>query len=436
MSYKTNWEPTATTNKSGGQGIISQVKNKMSTELGALKRLKEQHNKVTERRERFKNEVESLNKISNNGVPKILEHNLEFVKDKKVDLYFVCDWIDGLTLTDFIQGKKVIDFKQKVNLVIQLCDILKECHSVGIYHRDIKPDNIIISNENLFLVDFGIAYSDHTTNNYITDIGQELGNRFLRIPDLSAGREKRDPRADITLAVGIFFYLIFLKAPRILIDEKGFPPHISFRNESIENNFDNWNEIMQIFEIGFKASVDLRFQKIEEFKAKLENLITKKQEQTQDPLKGELKKYNEMMNSTIAQNWAKVEDDLLKTSTHLEQTLRKMASDNSLLSVHNSAFGWVSIPGKKVEFTYRLRRKNSANPNSQLYHYLELSEDNNSYYQASYKLNDDELVIYKEGLTSDLITFKNEMTIYANQIFSKVLNDLTNKIQRDLSKSL
>lgn len=433
MSYKTNWKSTALSNKAGGQGVISQVQNKKNNTLGALKQLKDQHNKVTERRERFKNEVHSLKTLAIKGVPKILEDNLENVKDKSVKLYFICDWIDGVTLSDYIQSKKKIDFNSKVNLVIQLCEILKVCHSKGIYHRDIKPDNIIISDDKLFLVDFGIAFSDHTSKDYITDIGQELGNRFLRIPDLSAGREKRDPRADITLAVAIFFYLIFQKSPRILIDEKGKPPHISMKNEVIENKYERWEQIENIFEIGFKTSVDLRFQKIEEFQSKLEELITSKENKNINPMDDELRKFNKLMDSTIAQEWARVENDLFESSKNLEQTLRNLATNNGLLSVHNAGFGWVSIPGKKVEFTYQLRRKNSKNPNTQMWHYLELIGDNKSYFEASYKINNGEIINYAKGLTSDLATFNQNIDNYASELFSIILGDLRKKMEKELS---
>lgn len=432
MEYQDEWIATALNKKAGGQGVIIQVKNKSTDKLGALKTLKKEHNQVTERRERFKNEVESLQKINISGVPKILDHNLEKVKEKECELYFICDWINGLTLTDKLNEKNEISFIDKIKWVIQLCDILEECHNNGIYHRDIKPDNIIISENNLYLVDFGIAYTDHSSKEYTTEIGQELGNRFLRIPDLAAGREKRDPRADITLTVGIFFFLIFEKSPRILIDEKGNPPHVALKSQETQKKYSDWEAIERIFEIGFKASVDLRFQKIGELKNELQNLIAEKGESESDLLSIELQKFNELISSSIAENWAKVEGELYQASYDLEMALRQLAIDNQLLSIHNSGFGWVSVPGKKVEFSYQLCRKKLTNPYSSIWHFIELIGDNNSYFQVSYKLNNGDLIFYYKGLASDIPTFRKNVETFAKNIFTVILKDLRIKIQKEI----
>jgi serine/threonine protein kinase len=433
--WETNWEIAESKQVAGGQGVVVKVRNKETNSYGALKTLHMESISQKERRLRFKREVETLAELNIEGVPKIFEHNVDDVLDKDKGLYFICEWIDGQRLSDKV-NKENISIEEAVNITLQLCEILSACHKSGICHRDIKPDNILITDQGkLFLVDFGIAYSDNSSVKLDTELGQELGNRFLRIPDLAAGREKRSPRADITLVVGILFYLITKKVPRILINEKGHPPHVALANEMyiIKEKTPNFNKIERIFEIGFKPSVDLRFQKIEELKAMLEDVL-KEDEAFCDPLTEELEKFNELVNSAIVQSWSQIESKLYETSLALEMKLRDLAHQNNLLSIHNAGFSWVSIPGKKVEFTYTLCRNNSRNPNSRIWHSLELVGDTNSYYEASYKLNDGEKIVYRHGLASDIDAFAQTINNHATSLFSTVVKDLREKIANEFKK--
>lgn len=434
-SWETNWEIADSKKVAGGQGIVVKVRNKVTKSYGALKTLHSELINQKERRLRFQREIESLAELNVKGVPKIFEHNIEDVPDKDKDLYFICEWVEGQRLSDKI-NKENISIEEAVNFTLQLCEIVGACHKCGICHRDIKPDNILITDQGeLFLVDFGIAYSDSGTVGLNTEIGQELGNRFLRIPDLAAGREKRSPRADITLVVGIFFYLITKKVPRILINEKGHPPHVALEDEisNIKETTPNFNKIERIFEIGFKPSVDLRFQKIEELKAMIEEVLTE-DEPLSDTLTEELEKFNEMINSAIVQSRSQIENKLYGTSLALEMQLRDLAHQNNFLPIHNAGYGWVSIPGKKVEFTFTLCRKNSKNPNSRIWHFIELVGDTNSYYEVGYKLNDSNKIIYKKGLASDIDAFAQAINNHASSLFSTVVKDLREKIANEFIK--
>ncbi len=92
-----------------------------------------------------------------------------------------------------------------------------------------KPDNIILEGgdpSRVWLLDFGISYHALANIDFQTEDWQEVGNRFLRLPELSAGSlSKQDLRSDICFAAGILFYLLTGDHPDVLEDSEGRLPH-------------------------------------------------------------------------------------------------------------------------------------------------------------------------------------------------------------------
>jgi serine/threonine-protein kinase len=165
-----------------------------------------------------------------------------------------------------VRGWPTTKVVEALNISRELARIVERCHEAGVGHRDIKPDNIIIdpSTSHLILVDFGTAWyaaGEDGPDAFRTDWGQELGNWFLRIPDLAAGRDRRDLRKDLVFIVGVLFYLLTGRTPRVLADERTRPPHESLA-ESVPDSLTSsseWKFIKRFFEVGFQASIDHRF---------------------------------------------------------------------------------------------------------------------------------------------------------------------------------
>lgn len=178
----------------------------------------------SERRRRFFTEATLFRSVRIDGVPRIVDTNADYHEDKTVSLYYVAQHIEGTRLDHYSKGAR-LEEDLVVHLLRQLLTILRELAERDIVHRDIKPENIIVAEgDKLFLVDFGIAAA--ATPSGATRIGQELGNRFLRLPELSAGStSKRDTRTDLTLAVAIALYCMTRVYPRVLVDESGAFPH-------------------------------------------------------------------------------------------------------------------------------------------------------------------------------------------------------------------
>lgn len=262
--------------RQGGQGIVVRVKSKNDRTSGALKRLHQEAAIKSERRFRFFREVTALRKISF-GVPLVLASNVEQWEDPTAPLFAVLEWIEGPTLGERVRGQTV-DLDAAIDCTRSIAEIISECHKWDVVHRDLKPDNIILRDGDLLapvLVDFGMAWVVDEANAEIkTDIGQELGNRFLRVPENAPGRWSRDPKTDVTFAVAILLCLLTRAYPRVLLDEHGQQPH-----EALADRFTagirsdrRWPRLERLFHRAFQTELLLRFQSASELIVQLDSL--------------------------------------------------------------------------------------------------------------------------------------------------------------------
>lgn len=221
-----------------------------------------------------------MERMSGSDIAGILDHNMDQVEEKGKPLYLVQEWIDGQTLDAFINGHP-IPVDHALRITDALAQTLTRCHDAGIYHRDIKPDNIILpynKDQKPVLVDFGIAWVRPEESEEAlleTGKGQELGNRWFRLADNAVGRLHRDPRTDVTMLVGILFHLLSGKSPRVIVDEDGKSPHEVEGIFTPETQSDLcWPRIRRIFSVGFQSAIDSRFQSMDELHQRLAEIIS------------------------------------------------------------------------------------------------------------------------------------------------------------------
>ena len=116
--------------------------------------------------------------------------------------YIVMEFIDGVTLGDEIE-KGPLSPLRLVEIMRQCTSALSKAHASNVIHRDIKPDNIMITKEGLVkIMDFGLAKTTHTTK--ITPVGYALGTPAYMSPE-QAQRTEVDGRCDI-FSLGVVMY--------------------------------------------------------------------------------------------------------------------------------------------------------------------------------------------------------------------------------------
>jgi len=260
----------------GRQGDTFLVKPKDSTILSqsfVLKKLKNQ--KDPETRKRMHREVAALNTLDCPGIPRLIESNSDQF-DSDVPLYMVTEFIEGKMLSATLDPAQPMGITDAVNFVLKLLETLRYCHNAGIVHRDIKPDNIIIRLDDIsdpVLIDFGISFNESDADNTtLTPAWQQLGNRFLALPELQVNSSmQRDPRADITQCCGILFFAIVGSPPVTLLDHEGRMPHQRPESQKAlaKHPNDLLAKIYRMFDRAFEFQIDYRWQSIPELQQAL-----------------------------------------------------------------------------------------------------------------------------------------------------------------------
>ncbi len=423
---------------------MTKVCHRLNGKLGALKELHSDLVCNTERRRRMAREVLALQEVQGEGVPTVLDHNMDSTGEVGLPLFFVSEWIDGPTLQQYTGGRPH-SIDEALKVTCDLATIIRHCHEVGVYHRDIKPDNVIMdqATSTPILVDFGTAWAkaEPIDSQLQTEIGQELGNRFLRIPDLAAGREKRDPRADITLLVGIIFFMLTGKAPRYLLHANGQPPHEAMSDtfpETVVSDL-RWTRVQRIFRVGFQPNVDQRFQASDVLIQYIEEVLNPvERQQPANRLQDALTAYEELLRTSIVQSMQHIEQTMLQASKNLEDKLEAMANEYGLMSRHLASRAVVREGGRAVEFSYGLCRKEAWDPEAAVLHRVELVGENRSFVQADYRIDarigDGRETghfreTYYKGPAADTDRLEVELMDCSEEIFARALAVLGKKIE-------
>lgn len=215
-------------------------------------------------------EVASLETLRLDGVPRLVETNARHYEDTDFRLYLVTEFVEGPTLREL---SSPVSWERAFGFAIQLCRILEACHSAEVVHRDIKPENCIVTLEDrLYLVDFGLAFRSDLDSAFETPIAQEIGNRFLRLPEHRAdSANKVDPRTDLTSCVAILYYLLTDLDPRVLVDESERYPHQREPASALIRaaGAPRVDRLLAVFDQAFRQSLDSRFQSADALRAVL-----------------------------------------------------------------------------------------------------------------------------------------------------------------------
>ncbi len=164
----------------------------------AVKILKNEFINNDEFLKRFKNESKAVSMLSHPNIVKILD--VGFNDDVR---FIVMEYIDGITLRDYIEKEGHVDWKEASHLVIQILRALQHAHDRGIIHRDIKPQNIMMFEDGTIKVmDFGIAKFTYELG--ITATAQTIGSVHYISPEQACGKPI-DGKSDI-YSVGILMY--------------------------------------------------------------------------------------------------------------------------------------------------------------------------------------------------------------------------------------
>ncbi|HLR72539.1 MAG TPA: protein kinase, partial [Pseudogracilibacillus sp.] len=148
--------------------------------------------------ERFDREAQAATSLSHPNIVNIYD-----VGEENHILYMVMEYIDGLTLKEYIMQNGPLKVEEAINIMKQLTDAIAHAHANGLIHRDIKPQNILMDRHgNVKVTDFGIAIALSATS--LTQTNSILGSVHYLSPEQARGG-MATKKSDI-YSLGIVFY--------------------------------------------------------------------------------------------------------------------------------------------------------------------------------------------------------------------------------------
>ena len=183
----------------GGMAFVYQAKDKLLNRIVAVKVLRPEFVDDKEFLAKFKREAEAVANITHPNIVNVYDVGQE----GKV-YYIVMEYVDGQNLKEIIKNEGVLDEYTALDITKQIAQALSAAHKKGVIHRDIKPHNILISNEDrqVKVADFGIAKA--VSNSTITNIGSIIGSVHYFSPEQAKGQPVSN-NADL-YSLGIVLY--------------------------------------------------------------------------------------------------------------------------------------------------------------------------------------------------------------------------------------
>lgn len=182
---------------SGGMGTVYRARDRRTGTIVAVKLL---HSHLAQDRhyvERFRREAQIAKSLDSVYIVRVLD-----VGDHDEQPFIVMEYVPGSTLREVLEARRRFSPQPALALCLQIVEALREAHRKGVVHRDIKPQNIILTSEGAVKVaDFGVAKAEELST--LTLSGSFFGTLQYAAPERFEG--EGDSRSDI-YSVGIILY--------------------------------------------------------------------------------------------------------------------------------------------------------------------------------------------------------------------------------------
>jgi len=191
----------------GGMATVFQARDVRHDRRVAVKVL---HPELAEQlgAERFLREVRITARLSH-------PHILPLLDSGEADglLFYVMPFVDGESLRDKIRREGELPIPEALSYVREAAEALGYAHSLGIVHRDVKPENILLSGGHALVADFGIARAVDDTAQTLTQTGVALGTPLYMSPEQAHGSTSVDARSDLYSLACVAYELLTGEPP-------------------------------------------------------------------------------------------------------------------------------------------------------------------------------------------------------------------------------
>jgi len=182
----------------GGMACVLKAQDLFMNRIVAIKILNDEYNGNETAEARFIDESKAVAMLSNKNIVSV--YDVAIYPDIK---YIVMEYLDGITLREYLDNKGNIDWKEACFYILQILRALEHAHSKGIIHRDIKPQNVMLmKNGDIKVTDFGIAKLPDSVAEEKDE--KAVGTVYYISPEQACGKDT-DYYSDL-YSVGIMLY--------------------------------------------------------------------------------------------------------------------------------------------------------------------------------------------------------------------------------------
>lgn len=252
----------------GGMAYVYKARCILLNRIVAVKVLRDDLDGGDEFLKRFNTEAQAAASLTHSNIVSIFDVGAD--NDKH---YIVMEYVDGITLKEYIVQKGRLDYREALDIAYQIADALQAAHEKNIVHRDIKPHNILVTEDrNIKVTDFGIARSG--TGNTLSTDDDILGSVHYISPEQAKG-ETVDNRSDL-YSLGIALYEMISGKVPFDADSPVAVAMMQIEGKAAPIQIDNVQLPPALNQIIFKAiskEPDMRYQNALEFKNDILKLI-------------------------------------------------------------------------------------------------------------------------------------------------------------------
>ena len=182
----------------GGSGRVFRGRDVLRRRPVAIKVLSPSWDRSMAGREQLFEEVRLCRRLRHPAIRRVYEFG-----EESGQLFLVMEWLDGVSLASILDAEGALPSSRVVDLGLQLADGLAAAHRERVLHRDLKPSNVFVENDQIKIVDFGIARSLDEPS-AIDQAGAVVGSPLYMSPEQIRG-DTLDERSDL-YSLGVVLY--------------------------------------------------------------------------------------------------------------------------------------------------------------------------------------------------------------------------------------
>ena len=204
----------------GGMGVVYEARQQSPRRSVAIKLLHPMH-ATPDRLRRFRRESELLGRLQHPGIAQIFEAGT-YEAGRGMQPFFAMELVEGVDIRKHCEQHE-LDRCQRIELLARVADAVQYAHERSVIHRDLKPDNVLVSSDGLpRVLDFGIARASSqsaTLSTIVTEEGQLVGTLAYMAPEqLSQATDAVTPQIDVYALGVLAFELLVGRLPHALED--------------------------------------------------------------------------------------------------------------------------------------------------------------------------------------------------------------------------